>query len=149
MLTIYCPPGETGIFETTNVVNGAPTAITYAPRLHTNGRYVLTVPPGFFTDVILRSNKGKAFQDENFEAIEWLGKDHVMESGDAFPGQNRPAPIAPVATEIEPKIVRMRAPPDTTGFSHGGIQYKIGKDRTVEVDERVGDELRSRGFLPA
>jgi len=147
MLTVFCPPGETGVFETTNFVNGVPTAITYAPRPF-NGRFVIDLPKELFQQILL-GNNGKKWLDGNFEAMEWLGRDHVMETGDAFPGRNRPPPIAPVMVEVEPKMIRLRAPAGTTAFSHGGTEHKVDKSGHVTVAENVADVLLSHGFLPA
>jgi hypothetical protein len=148
LLTVFCPPAETGVFETMNVTNGVPTAVTYAPRLF-NGRFVIDIPKELFQQILM-GNNGKKWLDENWEAVEWLGRDHVMENGDAFPGRDRPAPTAPVATtEIEPKIVKLRAPEGTTSFSFEGVEHKIGKNHTIEVLDHVADVLRSHGFLPA
>ena len=95
-LKIYCPPGETSTWETQVNINGNPQTVTYAPQLHTNGRYIIDVPRGFFTGVILRSNRGKLWEDENYEAMAWLGQnDHGVEVNDAFPGRDRPPQVAP------------------------------------------------------
>jgi hypothetical protein len=148
-LTIYCPPGETSIWQTQVNIKGSPQMVTYAPRLHTNGRYVLDVPRGFYTGVILRCAQSKLWMDENHEVGEWLGKnDSTAEVNDAFPGKDRPPVVAPITTEVEPVMMRMRAPVGTSSCSHGGAEIKIGKDGTVTVDEHVGDVLKSFGFVP-
>jgi hypothetical protein len=148
MLTIYCPQGETGIWQAQVTVQGKPQSVTYAPRLHTNGRYVFDVPRGFFTSVILRSNQGLAWEKENWEAMAWLGEnDHVHEVNNAFPGRDRPPPLAPAATEAA--MIKMRAPAGTTAYSYGGAENKIANDGLITVDEHVADVLRSHGFQPA
>jgi hypothetical protein len=148
VLTVFCPPGETGIFETTNIVNGVPTAITYAPRLW-NGHHVIQMPKELFQTIMLGRN-GKAWQDSNWEALEWLGQDHTMENGDAFPGIGRPPLVAPIATEAAPPVVvKLRAPTGATSYSVDGVEHAVGKDGTITVDERVAEILRSHSFITA
>jgi hypothetical protein len=148
MLTIYIPPGQTSVWETQQTVKGAPQRVTYAPRLHDNGRYVLDVPRGFFTGVILPSNQGKLWQDENWEALAWLGKsDPGVEFGDAFPGRDRPPAIAPVVADAAPAKIKMRAPTGVTSYSHDGVEHAIGEDGMIEIDERAADVFRAFGFV--
>jgi hypothetical protein len=149
MLTVYIPPGQTSVWETQQTVKGAPQRVTYAPRLHDNGRYVLDVPRGFFTGVILPSNQGKLWQDENWEALAWLGKsDPGVEFGDAFPGRDRPPAIAPVVADAAPAKIKMRAPTGVTSYSHQGIEHQI-EDGMIEIDERSADVFRAFGFTLA
>jgi hypothetical protein len=150
MLTIYCPPGNTSVWETTITVKGALQRATYEPRLHDNGRFVIDVPRGFFTGTILPSNQGKLWEDENWEAMQWLGKiDPGMEFDNAFPGRDRPPTIAPVVADASPISVKMRAPPGTSSVSHEGAPIEIGKDGCVTVDERSADVFRAFGFTLA
>jgi hypothetical protein len=149
MLTVYCPPGETSTWVTHGTINGNSKEIQYAPRLHTNGRMVIDIPRVFFSSVILSSNRGKLWEDENYEAMVWLGRnDHAMEVNDCFPGADRPPPSAAVVNEVAPVMMRMRAPTGVTSYSHGGAEYEIGKDGVVMVEDHVAAVLRSHGFLP-
>jgi hypothetical protein len=149
MLTIYCPQGETSTWITHGVVNGNRTEIQYKPRWH-NGRMVLDIPRGFFTGVILPGNRGKLWEDENLETMQWLGRnDHAMEINDAFPGADRPPPVAPVVTEVAPVMIKMRAPAGCSGVSYEGAAIEIAEDGTITVTEQAAATLRSHGFLAA
>jgi hypothetical protein len=74
------------------------------------------------------------------EALTWLGQnDYAAEVNDAFPGRDRPPSIAPITADVEPTIVKLRAPAGTTAYSYCGEENKIGKDGHVMVEEHVAD----------
>jgi hypothetical protein len=149
MLTIFCPQGETATWETHVTIHNERKKVEYRPRPH-NGRMVIDVPMGFFIGVIIPSSQGKKWQDENFEAMEFIGKsDRDAEVNNAFPGEHRAPLVAPVVTEVAPVILKMRAPVGVTHYSYDGVGHAIGKDGTIEVADRIATVLRSHGFVAA
>jgi hypothetical protein len=45
-------------------------------------------------------------------------------------------------------MIRMFAREGVTSFSHGGHEFEVGADGSVEVSERVAVELAVHGFSP-
>ena len=149
MLTIWIPDGEAGTFEHSVVTKTGPGQNIYHSRMH-NGHRVVDVPPALF-QILLGSANGLLFERLNPRSIEWMARmDGSTHYGNAaFPDEANPPPLAPVASNAAPVMVKMRAPAGITSYSHGGVEHEIGDSGTVEVDESVGDVLRSFGFTPA
>jgi hypothetical protein len=145
LFTVYVPEGEPTTFIDGNK--------SYTARSH-SGRTVIDLPsPYFFTQTILLSKNGLAWERENPEALEWIAKNRdAAMSGNAFPGENRVAPIrTAVAANPEKKatvMVKMTAPAGVTSYSHGGIEQQV-KGRVITVASDVADILRSHGFQDA
>ena len=138
MLTVFIPQNEPTTFLDGNA--------TYQARIH-NGRLVVDVPQQFFRASLLLGKNGLLWERENHEVMAWMGaNDGAVMSCNAFPGADRPPPVAPVATDSAPKMVRVLAPDGVTSFSHDGVEHKVAKDGSVTVSDPVADVLRSHGF---
>jgi hypothetical protein len=140
-LTVFVPANEPSTFIHGNT--------TYAARMF-NGRLVIDLPQMIFREQILLGKQGLAWQRENPEALEWLGRnDHLIMSSNAFPGAGRPPPVAPVVVEAAPVVVRLIAPEGVSAYSFEGAEHKVGKDGSVTVTDHVASVLRSHGFKDA
>jgi hypothetical protein len=149
MITIFVPDVvDTGTFEVHTVVNGNSKTINYEPRAWCGYR-VLDCPPAFFRQLLSSSN-GLLWLQANPEAVDWLGAQEGRNEycGEPFPGEHRQPRVAAVTAEAPTVMVKMRAPIGTSGYSHGGVEGKIGDDGCVTVAEHVAADLRWHGFLP-
>ena len=141
MLTVFVPPNEVSTFIDGNA--------TYKARMH-NGRLVVDLPPIFFRKQVLLGKSGLAWERENPEAMEWMGRnDDFVMSSNAFPGAGRPPQVAPVAVEVAAVIIKLIAPEGVSSFSHDGAEHKVGKDGSITVPDHVASVLRSHGFKDA
>lgn len=141
MLTVFVPPNAASTFIDGNA--------TYKARMH-NGRLVIDLPSMFFRKQILLGKSGLAWERENPEAMEWMGKnDDFVMSSNAFPGAGRPPPAASVVVEVAPVMIKLIAPEGVSSFSHDGAEHKVGKDGSITVDDHVATVLRSHGFKDA
>ena len=140
MLTVY-PPEGLGSFIASD-------GKTYNARTARNGWVVLDIPVSEFKK-LLTSNQGLAWETLNPEAVLFVAKNPSI-AGDAFPGGGRPPkPVVNRAADAPPVMVKMRAPANAAGFSHGGKEHAIGKDGLITVASDVADVLRSHGFALA
>lgn len=149
-ITIFVPDVvQAGHFEVNQIVNGAPSRIVYEPRAWRGWR-VMEVQPQFFRSLLSGEN-GLAWERENPEVIEWIGRQEGNNEygGSPFPGSGRPERVHAVAAEAAPVMVRLRAPTGVNSYSHGGVEGKIGADGTIEVLDDVAQDLRQHGFVAA
>ena len=148
MLTIWVPDGQAGTYEHNFISKDGPVKSVYLARAHGPHR-VVEIPQSLFQG-LLGGGSGLLWEKLNPIAIGWMAQQAGSTYyGSAFPDEANPPPLAPVASNAAPVMVKMRAPAGTTSYSHGGVEHEIGDSGTVEVDESVGDVLRSFGFTPA
>jgi len=149
MITVWVPPGEAGTFEQAITVNGAAKRDVYNARMH-DGRRVVDMPPALFK-TLLGGGNGLLWQRMNPKTLEWFGELNGTNQyfGQPFPDEHNPPPIAPIATEAVPVMVRLVAPDGVTSFSCEGVEHKVGKDRSITVTEHVAGTLKSHGFVAA